>query len=348
MATAGMHHLRRRDVVHYADIEPRSNAFVGWERVRHRQAHWFVECAAEFMGVFFYVYAGVGSTANFLLGGAAGIAGLSSMFQIGAAYAFGILFALIVCAPTSGGHFNPVITVCLTLLGKFPAKKAPRYIAAQILGSYVACLLIYVQWYDYIKEVTEVLEASGKLEAVMFTPNGPAGVFALYAPTGVSLGRIFLNEFVCDFLIGLVIFASVDPTNFGATPATGPWIIAFAYATMVWGYATVGIATNAARDVGARLMALTIWGLPAGGGSYAAIAALTNFPATICAMLFYTYVLSDSSRTVTPAWVDYFAAHLAHAEHSQESHGRVGPHNVAAADNDSVRSKASHQQVESV
>lgn len=31
----------------------------------------------------------------------------------------------------------------------------------------------------------------------MFTPSGPAGIFALYAPAGYNLGRIFLNEFVC-------------------------------------------------------------------------------------------------------------------------------------------------------
>ena len=50
---AGMHALRRRDVVHLADIKPRSNAYVAWERVRHRQAHWFVECAAEFVSALF-------------------------------------------------------------------------------------------------------------------------------------------------------------------------------------------------------------------------------------------------------------------------------------------------------
>ena len=46
---AGMHALRRTDVVHLADIKPRSDAQVSWERVRHRQAHWFVECCAEFV-----------------------------------------------------------------------------------------------------------------------------------------------------------------------------------------------------------------------------------------------------------------------------------------------------------
>ena len=73
-----MHRLPRRDVVHLADIHVRPPVFSVWERYRHRQAHWFVECVAESvsgqiissdhkhsqlsptwqMGVFFYVYAG--------------------------------------------------------------------------------------------------------------------------------------------------------------------------------------------------------------------------------------------------------------------------------------------------
>ncbi|KAI0633651.1 aquaporin-like protein [Trametes polyzona] len=317
MAVAGAHHLRQRDFVHLADIKPRPNAYIAWERRRHRQAHWLVECLAEFMGVFFYVYAGVGSTATFLLSSVAQMNGLGSLFQIGTAYALGILFALIVCAPTSGGHFNPAVTIAFTLLKRCTWKKALRYIVAQILGAYIACLLIYVQWKDLIGEVTLLLEEAGKLDAVMFTSNGPAGVFALYVPHGTNLGRVFLNEFVCDFVIGLVIWACLDPTNFSASPVAAPWIVSFVYAVMVWGYSPVGVATNAARDVGSRLMAMTIWGTAASGGSYAAIAALTNIPATLLAVVFYEFVLADSSRVITPAHADFLAGHLAHEEHSQ-------------------------------
>ncbi|OSD01282.1 aquaporin-like protein [Trametes coccinea BRFM310] len=345
MAVAGQHHLRHRDFIHLADIKPRSNAYIAWERRRHRQAHWLVECMAEFMGVFFYVYAGVGSAASYLLSNTAQLNGLGSLFQIGTAYALGILFALVVCAPTSGGHFNPAVTIAFTILKRCTYRKALRYIVAQILGAYIACLLIYVQWRDLIMEVTELLEAAGKLDAVLFTANGPAGVFALYATPGVSLGRIFLNEFVCDFMIGLVIWACLDPTNFGAPPSTAPWIVSFVYAVMVWGYSPVGVATNAARDVGARLMALTIWGLPAGGGAYAAIAALTNIPATLLAVAFYELVLADSSRVVTPVHVDFLAGHLAHEEHSQ---GVIGDRHAPASPSSGIDEKSHEQIIERV
>jgi hypothetical protein len=56
------------------------------------------------------------------------------------------------------------------------------------------------------------------------------------------------------------------------------------------------VAANTARDVGGRLAAIAIWGTRANGGRYAAIAALTNIPATVSAYAFYEFFLKDSSR----------------------------------------------------
>ena len=65
---------------------------------------------------------------------------------------------------------------------------------------------------------------------------------------------------------------------------------------MVWGFSPAAVAANSARDVGGRLAVLTLWGTPAAGGSYAAIAALTNIPATIAGGIFYYFIFSDSDR----------------------------------------------------
>jgi len=72
------------------------------------------------------------------------------------------------------------------------------------------------------------------------------------------------------------------------------------------------VSLNSARDVGGRLFAISHWGLkgkseiyrnknfanriPAGGGRYAAIAALTNIPATLFAVFLYEIFLTDSDR----------------------------------------------------
>ena len=89
---------------------------------------------------------GVGSTASFVIGNLAEQPGLgctSSFFfcihpflitilaheallQVGLGYAIGIVLALTVCAPTSGGHFNPCVTISFAVFKGLPWRKVPR------------------------------------------------------------------------------------------------------------------------------------------------------------------------------------------------------------------------------
>lgn len=93
------------------------------------------------------------------------------------------------------------MTIAFTLFKGFPKLKAVRYIIAQILGAYVASVLVYYQWRPLIQEAEALLLKAGKYDALMFTPSGPAGIFALYLPTGQTMGTAFLNEFVNVSLI---------------------------------------------------------------------------------------------------------------------------------------------------
>lgn len=67
---------------------------------------------------------------------------------------------------------------------------------AQIFGGYVACMLVYYQWRPLVNVMVEEL-IDTKQTALLFTPNGPPGAFALYQLPGMTLGPTFLNEFVC-------------------------------------------------------------------------------------------------------------------------------------------------------
>lgn len=62
---------------------------------------------AEAMGVFFFTYCGQISTATYVLSKGA----VGDILQIGIGYAMGIVFAIVVCGSTSGGHFHPAITI---------------------------------------------------------------------------------------------------------------------------------------------------------------------------------------------------------------------------------------------
>ncbi|KAI9439990.1 aquaporin-like protein [Lactarius indigo] len=269
-------------VVHLADVEPRPAIFRSWERTRHRRAQWLVECVAEMLGVFCYCYAGVGATAAFVVGNILGLDGAGSLLTVGFAYALGIVVALVVFSATSGGHFSPAVTL----------PKEQGYIVAQIFGGFAANLFVYWQWRTLIQEAEAALIAAGKYQAVNFSSQGPAGIFALYSNPADPVGLVFLNELVSDFFIGVVISACLDPTNFFAPPGAVPWIIG----PDIMADISNTVAANTARDVGGRLAAIAIWGTKANGGSYAAIAALTNILATFLAYSLYEFVLKDSSR----------------------------------------------------
>jgi glycerol uptake facilitator-like aquaporin len=66
-------------------------------------------------------YPGIASQASFFINGTEPAFG--SILQIGFAYAIGIAFAIITCGPTSGGHFNPAITICFAIWQGFPGER---------------------------------------------------------------------------------------------------------------------------------------------------------------------------------------------------------------------------------
>jgi glycerol uptake facilitator-like aquaporin len=71
-----------------------------------------------------------------------------------------------------------------------------RYIIAQILGAFIACMLVYAQHKMSIDRAMAVLEKQGTLARLLFTPDGPPGAYGAYLPIGQTLGLAFLNEFV--------------------------------------------------------------------------------------------------------------------------------------------------------
>lgn len=255
----------------------------------HSRPRWAREMAAEALGVFFYVYPGIASQASFFINGTEPAFG--SIFQIGWAYAIGIAFAIIICGPTSGGHFNPAITLCFAIWQGFPWSKVPRYIFAQILGSFIAGLILVGQYHPQLTLLAAEVRSKG------ISPNslgGPGSVLCSFpGPTETNKGYLLFIEFFVDSFIGIVIWAVLDPANPFISPASAPFVIGMAYANMIWGFANVTISTNLARDLGTRIVAAIFWGGDA-FTNYAPISILVNIPATIFATLVYEVILKDS------------------------------------------------------
>jgi len=310
--------------LHLADIMPRATIFRSWEKVRYKRIHWLIECIGEAGGAFTYCWFGMGANMAYVVPNILGLENVGSILTIGFGYGMGIVLALCIFAATSGGHFNPCVTISFCVYRGFPWRKAPQYILSQIFGAFIAGLLVYAQWRDLILEAEALLASKSLLEATLFTSQGPAGVLALYAPPGSNLGYVWLNEFVTDTMIGLAIWACLDPTNAFVPPAAAPWAIAFTYSAAIWAFATPALAANTARDLGGRLAAMTIYGTKANGGTYAAIASLTSIPAMLFAATIYEFILADSSRVVPPAQRNFVRGHMLHHKHREQVHGFEG------------------------
>ena len=145
--------------------------------------------AAEFVGTLWLVLGGCGSavlSATYPELGI-GFAGVSLAFGLSVltmAYAVGRI---------SGGHFNPAVTLGLTVGGIFEPRLILPYIGAQLTGGLAGAGLLY-------------LIASGKPGFVLgsFAANG----YGPHSPGGYSLMAALVSELIFTFIFLLVILGA--------------------------------------------------------------------------------------------------------------------------------------------
>ena len=146
---------------------------------------------AEFLGTFWLVFGGCGSAVL-----AAAFPELGIGF-VGVAFAFGLTVLTMAYAVggVSGGHFNPAVSLGLTVAGRFPAARLVPYIVVQVVGAVVAAAVLY-------------LIASGKagFELGGFAANG----YGDHSPGGYSLLSALLIEVLLTMFFLIIILGSTS------------------------------------------------------------------------------------------------------------------------------------------
>ncbi len=148
---------------------------------------------AETIGTFGLVFGGCGSAVF-----AAGVPDLGIGF-LGVSLAFGLTVLTLAYAfgHVSGGHFNPAVTIGLTVAKRFcPARVLP-YIIAQVTGGILAAALIY--WI-----------ASGKSGFVLSANSLAVNGVEELSPQGYSLISGFIAEVVLTMLFLWIILGSTS------------------------------------------------------------------------------------------------------------------------------------------
>ena len=148
--------------------------------------------SAEAFGTFWLVFGGCGSAVL-----AAAFPELGIGFA-GVALAFGLTVLTMAYAvgPISGGHFNPAVSLGLAIGGRFSWSELVPYWLAQVVGGFVAAVVLY-------------LIASGKADFVAggFASNG----YGANSPGGYGLGAAFLVELVLTAGFLVVILGATAP-----------------------------------------------------------------------------------------------------------------------------------------
>lgn len=103
------------------------------------------------------------------------------------------------------------ITLCFAVFQGFPWKKVPLFIVAQIFGAFLACTIIYAQWYEGLQAYAAALRAAGE---PIVSATGPAGLFVAVPLPTQEIKWVFVNEFFADSFVCFQFSLSFYPSRF--------------------------------------------------------------------------------------------------------------------------------------
>ncbi|KAK5314897.1 glycerol channel [Exophiala xenobiotica] len=280
------HHIPQQDAV-------QAQPALAWSRIRHQLREPF----SEFFGTFILIMFGDGVVAQVVLSG-----GENGDYQsITWGWALGVMLG-VYTGGISGAHLNPAVTFANCLFRKFPWRKFPIYMLAQILGAMTASAVVYANY----KSAIDVYEGGANIRTVPgYSETATAGIFCTYPAAFMTKTGQFFSEFIASALLMFMIYALKDEGNIGAGPLTplGLFFVIFGIGAC-FGWET-GYAINLARDFGPRLVSYMIgyghevW---AAGGYYFWVPMVAPFFG--CAFggwLYDVFIFTGESPINTPA-----------------------------------------------
>ena len=158
--------------------------------------------AAELFGTFWLVLGGCGAAVL-----AAGIPDLGIGF-LGVALAFGLTVLTMAYAVggISGGHFNPAVSLGLTVAGKFSWSELAPYVGAQVVGAVLAAAVLWV-----------IASNGGASGVGAFATNG----YGALSPQGYGLLAASVTEVVLTAFFIIIILGATSrrvPGGFAPIP----------------------------------------------------------------------------------------------------------------------------------
>ena len=153
----------------------------------------FRRTSAEFLGTFWLVFGGCGSA---VLSAAFPEVGIG-LTGVSLAFGLTVLTMAYSVGHISGCHLNPAVPVGLWAGGRFPAKDILPYVIAQVVGAFLAAMVLYVI-------------ATGKADWSLAAKGLAANGYGEHSPGAYNLTSGLLIEVVLTFMFLIVILGSTD------------------------------------------------------------------------------------------------------------------------------------------
>jgi len=164
------------------------------------------------------------------------------------AWGFGVTLGVYTAARLSGAHLNPAVTLALAAYKGFEWRKVAPYMAAQLVGAFLAAIVVRFTYSDLISSVDP--HHTIKTQGIFSTLPGNGAY-------DVSVTNAFFDQVVGTAILVFVIFALTTVTNNPPLANLGPIVVGLLVVAigMAWGV-NAGYAINPARDLGPRLAEL--------------------------------------------------------------------------------------------
>ena len=170
--------------------------------------------AAEAVGTFLFFFLGFSGIAVVVDIGADAITPLG----VAAGFGFGLALAITAFGHISGGHFNPAVSAGLAIAGKFPSREVIPYWIAQLVGGFVAVLVMAIVYSSEVTDSLQTQPGSGIDDwAALVLEIVATGLFVMVILTVATDDRAAWKGVMAPLLIGLFIFTAATTVG----PASG-------------------------------------------------------------------------------------------------------------------------------
>jgi aquaporin-3 len=207
---------------------------------------------AELLGSLIFISFGLASVAQFKFFKSDDGHYRSAFLSVNLAFGFGITIGILVVGKVSGAHLNPSVSFAMFLMKRLSFIQFLIYSCAQFIGSFLAALLVFIVYYDSLKN----------FKPGMYSIE-TAGIFATYPHGDLSVLCGFFNQIFGTFFLILVILALTDEKNSRVSFGTQAISIGMTISAigLAFGHNS-GFAINPTRDFGPRFFTFVMgWGV---------------------------------------------------------------------------------------